>query len=274
MDPGYAARAAPPGSTAWLQLLFTPAAQRPALKALFALRAEVRQAVREALDPGVARLRLGWWQEELARLVRGEARHPVTQALARALPGLADEFPCLNRLLDAAALELARAPFADFAALGDYARSSLSPVYRLAALAARAPARNATALAAAEVLGGGVRLAEIVAEVRRDALDARFFLPLAGLGHEEARALVDGQVAPRIETALRGAHQLARSWLAEARQLYGRVPPDPASAVALDWHTAVLDDLERRGFAASAGPGPLRGLWLAWRAARAATRRT
>ena len=236
----------------------------------------MRQAARGPVDPSVARLRLGWWQEELGRLARGEARHPVTQALARALPGLVDEFTSLNRMLDAAALELARTPFADLAALGNYARSSLSPLYRLAALAASAPARDATALAAAEVLGGGVRLAEIVAGVRRDALDARFFLPLSELAHEEARALIEGRAAPRIETALRGAHQLASSWLTEARQLYGRVAPDPASAVALEWHAAVLEDVDRRGFATGFGPGspgPLRGLWLAWRAARAAARR-
>ncbi|HUO82295.1 MAG TPA: squalene/phytoene synthase family protein, partial [Gammaproteobacteria bacterium] len=241
MDPGYAARAAPPGSVAWLQLLFTPAAQRPVLQALFALRAEIRQAVRPQLEPAVARMRLGWWQEELVRLMRGQARHPVTQALARAGPGLADEFFCLNGLLDAAAQELARTAFADLDALGAYARASTSPVYRLAALAARMPARDPAALAAADVLGGGVRLAEIVRDVQVDALDERLFLPLSALEHDEACALVDGHAAPRMERALRDTHALAKSWLADARHLYQAVPPDPASAVALEWHSAALE---------------------------------
>ena len=39
----------------------------------------------ERVDESVARAKLGWWAEELERMARDEARHPVTRALAAPL---------------------------------------------------------------------------------------------------------------------------------------------------------------------------------------------
>lgn len=69
-----------PGSVSYYCLVFTPAPQRPFAHALYALCRELDVA-RNSTDPGVARLKLQWWREELMRAAAGEARHPITREL-------------------------------------------------------------------------------------------------------------------------------------------------------------------------------------------------
>jgi hypothetical protein len=47
-----------------------------------ALLHELREAVFELADPGVAAAKRGWWAEELQAIANGAARHPLGQALA------------------------------------------------------------------------------------------------------------------------------------------------------------------------------------------------
>lgn len=74
-------KAAPEGSNLYYACLYQAPAIRQRLCALFALYYELQEGVLSASDPGVSRIKLEWWRDELARLERGEARHPVTQAL-------------------------------------------------------------------------------------------------------------------------------------------------------------------------------------------------
>ena len=66
------------GSALHYSLLFLPPASRTTLIALYALRRELDDIADECADPGVARLKFAWWQEELANMFQGRARHPVT----------------------------------------------------------------------------------------------------------------------------------------------------------------------------------------------------
>jgi phytoene/squalene synthetase len=62
--------------------LFLPESQRRPVTALYALQAEIEQSILgvEALEP--ARIKLAWWGEELARMLQGEPRHPLTRQAA------------------------------------------------------------------------------------------------------------------------------------------------------------------------------------------------
>lgn len=71
-----------PGSSSHYVQVFTPSERREGTLALYALHRAIDAAC-EGSDPGVVRLKLQWWQEELQRLGRGEPRHPVTRVLAQ-----------------------------------------------------------------------------------------------------------------------------------------------------------------------------------------------
>lgn len=75
-------RATPPGSTAYYSVRLAPFARRDALAALFGWRGELRRILAEVSDPGVARLKLDWWRDELQRMHAQTPRHPLGQLLA------------------------------------------------------------------------------------------------------------------------------------------------------------------------------------------------
>lgn len=60
---------------------FTPPRLAPRIGALLAIRAEVLSIPTAVSETSVARVKLGWWREEIRRLVNGEPRHPHTVAL-------------------------------------------------------------------------------------------------------------------------------------------------------------------------------------------------
>ena len=79
-------RAAPPGSSLYYATLFEPVASRQRLYPVFALHYEITDALTASPDPGVIRLKLQWWVEEIDRLLRREPRHPVTTRLLSLVP--------------------------------------------------------------------------------------------------------------------------------------------------------------------------------------------
>lgn len=61
--------------------LYLAADARHEARALEATRRAIVEIPRDCSDRGVAHLKLAWWQDEVARLAAGAARHPLTQAL-------------------------------------------------------------------------------------------------------------------------------------------------------------------------------------------------
>ncbi len=74
-------KAAPDGSNLYYALLFESAETRQNLLPLFALHYEIADCLTASTDPGVIRVKLQWWSEELVRLADHAPRHPVTTAL-------------------------------------------------------------------------------------------------------------------------------------------------------------------------------------------------
>lgn len=69
-----------------LALVFTPAERRPAAAALETVLSEIAASLAPSLDHTVAHTRLGWWREEVGRLLRGQPLHPACRALLAAAP--------------------------------------------------------------------------------------------------------------------------------------------------------------------------------------------
>lgn len=78
-----------------LARLFTPPAWRAATTAIGALYIELEAIARGQRDLNVARMKLGWWREELARLDEESPAHPATRLLAGS-----NAAPVAGRLID------------------------------------------------------------------------------------------------------------------------------------------------------------------------------
>lgn len=79
---GFPNAATPEGSDVYYAARFAPPVHRDRLALAFAWGHELGHLINKASDPGVARLKLDWWREELARARRGQPRHPLARQLA------------------------------------------------------------------------------------------------------------------------------------------------------------------------------------------------
>ncbi|MBP8309327.1 MAG: squalene/phytoene synthase family protein, partial [Burkholderiaceae bacterium] len=113
-------KAARSGSSFYYSFLFLPAAQRRAITALYAFCREVDDTVDEASDASVARTRLAWWRDELARLYAGAPQHPVTRALQPALAPFGIDQGRLVEIIDGMQMDLDQTRYLDFAGLRLY----------------------------------------------------------------------------------------------------------------------------------------------------------
>ena len=75
------AQAVTAGSARYYTLLNTPLERRPALTVAFTLGDEMRKlALSPGSTPEVRQARLGWWLDEMTRLLDAKPRHPVSRA--------------------------------------------------------------------------------------------------------------------------------------------------------------------------------------------------
>ena len=215
-----------------------------------ALLHELREALFELRDAGVAQAKRGWWAEELQLLGKGSPRHPLGEALAR----------------------LAEANSAPWTALAvAMARGSGDPrgADTAAAMAALAPIARAT-----------LAVENALFAVRNDAgaehaLSVHWLLHRlpAGLGDEDAARIPMHLLARHGLTAasLPGAPDaLLRDW---ARELQAALPSAQAGAFIRRARTrfdqARLQRLQSRGGQGGFDdPGALGSLWRGWQAAR------
>lgn len=254
-DDYCARKAAPAGSDLYYALLFLPAAERGALTALHAFRAELTEVVEQCTDPGVARLKLQWWREESARSLRGEAQQPVARALQQIGARHTLAFAALEAVVDAVEGELDEPPARGLERLIGRRRDAGSALWRLCAavsgVRSQAALDSAAALGAAQAeaaalrnlrvllrrpgaAAGEVQIAARIAAARRELAAVREAVP-----REDRLALLAGITLTRLEGAA----------LAEVERDGCRV---------LEHRIALT---------------PLRKLWIAWRCQRAERRR-
>jgi hypothetical protein len=163
-----------------LVLRFAPQEQRDALAALLEIEHEVLSAARDGLDHAVAHARLAWWEEELQRLSRADARHPATRRLAAAAAAGGRSPPDLTDLIEVARIDLARVAFLERGELDQYLGLWAGSVFRplaLLGLGATDP-RTAAAERYAVTAGPAVREIGLLAAVTVHARAGRVFVPL------------------------------------------------------------------------------------------------
>ena len=74
-------KAIPDGSNLYYATLFEEEKNKAIIIGLHAFLYELTDIIKECSDPGIARVKLHWWQEEIERLFQQQPRHPITKFL-------------------------------------------------------------------------------------------------------------------------------------------------------------------------------------------------
>lgn len=254
--------ATPPGSGPYYVVRFSPAPQRDRLAQLFAWRAELTHILAQAKDPGVARIKLDWWRDELARARGGTARHPLAVALAPLLQEYSN-LQLWHGMLDATAADVRLQQPADHAAFAAHC-DRLGGA--LGELLVGTPGACAEEVAAARRCGayheGVTRLRDLALHLRRQHCPVpRELLQAAGLGRLE-RAAPD-RLAASLERALAPLAEAVTTAAGPATERIG-----PARRLAAQAHR-LHDAMRQRRYPVLAEQvelSPLGYLWSAWRA--------
>jgi len=280
-------KAAPPGSSTYYALRQARAASQPLLTALFALRRELEETVKETSDPTIGRTKLAWWQKELASLAAGSPSHPVSQALAAHLPDVQAEYPALQALLGGFEMDLDQARYLDYPNLRRYVDGVGG---NFASLVSRAAANGASNDAASDAMNGetngtaqsldwaaslgeALMLAQFVSETGNDARHGRIYIPIDEMQRFNVTAadLINRKYTDAFTGLMRFETHRARDAVrtalaampANARRAQRTLIALAALALAL------LDEIERDGYHVlhqRIALTPIRKLWIAWRA--------
>jgi phytoene synthase len=265
---------APPGSLRYFAVLFAPPAVRPVLDALYGFEAEVRATV-GTVSHEAAHARLQWWRSEIDRLVAGRATHPVAIALQPLRENRNVDLTLLHETLVAADLDLARLTYRNWQELEAYCYRAAGALQTVAAaaLAGERTLSEAERLFARQ-LGGAVRQAEMIRDLRRDLRDGRLYVPIEVL---EAAGLDPATLQrPPAPPAL---EPLVVAWRERVAAALGALPgllPE-RELRSTQRHGLVLGALHEKLLAqtARAAPDstvrvelrPVTRLWTAWRTA-------
>lgn len=249
-------RLASNGSSAHYSLLFLPPARRRPVAALFALQRELDEALEQSSDPAVAHARLAWWAQEIDRLFRSQAQHPVTRALAPYVGPAGLSCELLEPALAARHAALSQPSFDDAESLLAHAAAASGVFGRAAVRLAGGHSPGAERRAARAV--SGVRLVRLLRDAGRHARRGRLVVPEKdcrefGVAAEDFSGAV---YAGRYEALMQLQAQRARQELAAAASGAGDGDPGDADArgglqaclILGRLYEALLQELERARF--------------------------
>ena len=263
-------KAAQSGSSFYYSFLFLPPQRRRAITALYAYCREVDDIVDECTDTAVARTKLAWWRQELARLYAGDPQHPVTRALAPAIQPFGIKHEYLAEIIDGMEMDLSQNRYLDFAALEQYCHRVAGVVGLLAA--SIFGYRDERTLAYAHTLGLAFQLTNIIRDVGEDSRKGRIYLPLSELQQFGVSA-ADILHARHSENFARlMAFQIERAeryYSAAFEQLpqVDRKAQRPGLVMAAIYRT-LLGEIADDGFkvlSQRTALTPVRKLWIAWK---------
>jgi phytoene synthase len=260
--------ATPVGSSAYYSVRFAPRGLRNHLAALIAWHRQVRTVLDRVSDPGVARLKLQWWREELQRTFAGEARHPLTRQLRPALRSHALPPEPFLRVADQVEAELLRRRPADAAALADACERDQGALFEL--LARCHDQGSEGQVAAARDLGAFCALVYLIRDSGALTRRGRTVLPADRLAERglSAEALRERDHRARLPELLPELAEQAHDLLGRARERGAAPAVVRVRARILE---ALLRELEAMRFEVAdqrVGLTATRKLWLAWRESR------
>lgn len=258
--------------------MFLPAEQRQAIIALYAFCREVDDVVDECNDPGVARIKLHWWRDEIGKAFSGTPTHPVVEALQQSVKVFNLPLEHFIEIIDGMEMDLNQVRYRNFEELSLYC-------YRVASVVGLMAAeifgfKNHKTLDYAINLGTALQLTNILRDVREDALRGRIYLPMDELkkyGVEE-EDIIKGHQTEQVTALMRFQAERAHKYYQKAFELL----PDEdrfnqrSGIIMAKIYQATLREIEKDNYNVleqRISLTPLRKLWLAWKTARAEKRR-
>lgn len=266
-------RATPSGSSAYYSVRLSPPAARDALALLLGWYREIWSVLEGVSDPGVARLKLQWWREEIERSHRGTAQHPLTQALSPEIRAHRLPPAPFQGVIDAVEDRVRGRQPADLTALLAALEREMGALFELLA---RCQGQTGTAeLARARAAGIACALVYLIRDLGAAVRKGRYTLPrellhAAGLQRLD---LTPATSRPALARVLAGLATAARD-LAPAGPLPGRISQPPVVAIRAQILQVLLGEIEASGFDVldrRISLTPVRKLWIAWRARRGST---
>lgn len=266
-------KAAPPGSPLYYSLLYAPQPQRDAITVLHALRRDLLDVLDKCSDASVARMKLGWWREELHRLFQGQPRHPLTQALLPLTQRHTLPLEQFLEIVDGAQMGLDVTHYTSFRELLLYCHR-VSSMMTLMSVEILGYTERAT-LKFANDLGTALQLVRFILNLRHDARRGRLFIPLDemnrfGVNFNQLQQNIPGE---KLAALIKFQAQRAREYHAKALDLLpmaDRRLQLPLLTEA-NLYLALLHKIEVSGYRLPQRPitlTPLRQLWIAWRTMR------
>ena len=262
-------KAAQSGSSFYYAFLFLPPERRRAITALYAFCREVDDAVDEPSEASVARVRLAWWRDEVARLYAGKPEHPVTRALQPFIERFEISAARLGEIMDGMEMDLTQSRYLDYAGLQLYCHRVAGVVGLLAAsIFGRT---EAITLEYAEKLGLAFQLTNIIRDVGEDARNNRIYLPMDELKRfgVPASDILGARYSETFSALMRFQAERALDCYDQAMALLpaaDRKAQRPGLVMAAIYRQLLLE-IQRDGFQVlhqRTSLTPLRKLWLAW----------
>ena len=264
-------KAAASGSSFYYSFRFLPEDRRRAIHAFYAFCREVDDVADECRDPALARTKLAWWRNEVARLYAGQPEHPVTRALAEAIGPFHLPEDVFSQIIDGMEMDLGLVRYPDFKELRLYCHRVAGVVGEAAALIFGVSDR--ATLKYANRLGLAFQLTNIIRDVGEDARRGRIYLPqdeLAAHGVREADILA-ARMSESFVRLMEFQYRRAMKTYEEAFALLpaaDRAAQRPGLIMAAIYH-ALLEEIRADGFQVldrRISLTPLRKVWIAWRA--------
>ena len=263
-------KAAASGSSFYYAFLFLPKQRRAAITAFYAFCREVDDVVDEVSDPSVARTKLAWWQNEVARSFAGQPSHPVMIALMPLTASYHIEARHLLAIIEGCLMDLEQNRYLDLAGLERYCHLVAGIVGEVAAQIFGQTQAQTTAYA--HTLGLAFQLTNIIRDVGEDALRGRIYLPVSELQTFDVKAneILQRKYSDRFTALMKFQADRAQRLYDEALALLpqaDRQAQKPGLMMASIYRT-LLREIERDNFQVlhqRISLTPLRKLWLAWK---------
>ena len=268
-------KAAKSGSSFYYSFLFLPPPRRRAITALYAYCREVDDVVDEVADPAVARAKLAWWRQEVAKIYAGTPQHPVALALVPIVRDFDLPEAHLQLVIDGMAMDLEQTRYLDFATLERYCHR-VAGVVGLMSASIFGYTDPAT-LGYARDLGIAFQLTNICRDVGEDARRGRIYLPQEDLTRfgVAPSSLLRADYGEPFAKLMAFEVDRAREWYARALAQLPAVDrrSQRTGLIMAGIYQTLLTEIARDGYRVldrRTSLTPLRKLYIAWKTSRAA----
>ncbi|MBP6260945.1 MAG: squalene/phytoene synthase family protein [Chromatiaceae bacterium] len=256
--------ATPLGSSTYYSLRFSPPGLRDDLAILAAWRHQVHTILVEVSDPGVARLKLQWWREELDKLPAGQPSHPLSQAVQAVVSQHQLPLQPFLQMAGQVEEEILRRPLPDSAALIRACDADLGALFEL--MAGCQGFTDPDRIASVRAIGAFCALVYRIRDSGWLARQGRAPIPMDLLGpHNLAPdALRQGPQRARLPEWLPELARQAQALQARSSHL-GALPP--FARVRARILASLLREIEVLSYQVvdqRLSLTPLRKLWIAW----------